>query len=42
MASVAEFIQCDSRNYTAGCQGDRIRKIVVHYTGHRGVGALLH
>lgn len=33
MASVAEFIQCDSRNYTAGRQGNRIRKIVVHYTG---------
>ena len=33
MASVAEFIQCDSRNYTAGRQGNRISKIVVHYTG---------
>ena len=33
MASVAEFIQCDSRNYTAGRQGNHIRKIVVHYTG---------
>ena len=33
MANVAEFIQCDSRNYTAGRQGNRISKIVVHYTG---------
>ena len=33
MASVAEFIQCDSRNYTAGRQGSSVRKIVVHYTG---------
>ena len=33
MADVAEFIQCDSRNYTAGRQGNRISKIVVHYTG---------
>ena len=33
MANVAEFIQCDSRNYTAGRQGNRITKIVVHYTG---------
>ena len=33
MADVAEFVQCDSRNYTAGRQGNRISKIVVHYTG---------
>ena len=33
MANVAEFIQCDGRNYTAGRQGNRISKIVVHYTG---------
>ena len=33
MANVAEFIQCDSRNYTAGRQGNCISKIVVHYTG---------
>ncbi len=33
MANVAEFIQCDSRNYTVGRQGNRISKIVVHYTG---------
>ena len=33
MANVAEFIQCDRRNYTAGRQGNRISKIVVHYTG---------
>ena len=33
MAEVAEFIQCDRRNYTAGRQGNRISKIVVHYTG---------
>ena len=33
MADVAEFIQCDGRNYTAGRQGNRISKIVVHYTG---------
>ncbi len=32
MAEVEEFIQCDSRNYTAGRQGNRISKIVVHYT----------
>ncbi len=33
MVDVAEFIQCDSRNYTVGRQGNRISKIVVHYTG---------
>ncbi len=33
MPNVAEYIQCDSRNYTAGRQGNRISKIVVHYTG---------
>ena len=33
MAEVAEFMQCDRRNYTAGRQGNRISKIVVHYTG---------
>ncbi len=33
MASVAEFIQCDSRNYTSGRQGCSVSKIVVHYTG---------
>lgn len=33
MASVSEFIQCDSRNYTSGRQGCSVSKIVVHYTG---------
>lgn len=33
MAEVVEFIQCDSRNYTAGCQGCAINTVVVHYTG---------
>ncbi len=33
MADVAEFIQCDSRNYTVGRQGNRISKIVMHHTG---------
>ncbi len=33
MANVAESIQCDSRNHTAGRQGNRIRKIAIHYTG---------
>lgn len=39
MADVAEFIQCDSRNHTAGRQGCAINTIVVHYTG---VGASAH
>ena len=33
MADVTEFIQCDSRNYTAGRQGCAVNAIVVHYTG---------
>lgn len=33
MADVTEFIQCDSRNYTAGRQGCAANAIVVHYTG---------
>lgn len=33
MATIAEFIQCDSRNYTAGRGGTSIDRIVVHYTG---------
>lgn len=33
MATIAEFIQCDSRNYTKGRGGTAIDRIVVHYTG---------
>lgn len=33
MADVTEFIQCDSRNYTAGRQGCAVNTIVVRYTG---------
>lgn len=39
MAEVVEFIQCDSRNYTAGRQGCAVNTIVVHYTG---TGASAH
>lgn len=39
MADIAEFIQCDPRNYTAGRQGCVVSKIVVHYTG---TGASAH
>lgn len=39
MAEVVEFIQCDSRNYTADRQGCAINTIVVHYTG---TGAVAH
>lgn len=33
MPSVAEFVRCDSRNYTKGRRGSAIDYIVVHYTG---------
>ncbi len=33
MAGIAEFIGCDSRNYTVGRCGCSVSKIVVHYTG---------
>lgn len=33
MMDIAEFKQCDSRNYTAGRKGTAIDHIVVHYTG---------
>ena len=33
MANVAEFVWCDSRNYTASRQGNRILKIAKHYAG---------
>lgn len=39
MPSVAEFIQCDARNYTRGRQGNAVRKVVVHYTA---TGASAH
>ena len=39
MAEAVEFIQCDSRNYTAGRQGCAVNTIVVHYTG---TGASAH
>lgn len=39
MAEIVEFIQCDSRNYTAGRQGCAVNTIVVHYTG---TGASAH
>ena len=32
MSDVAEFIQCDARNYTTGRRGCGVSKIVVHYT----------
>ena len=38
MAETVEFIQCDSRNYTAGRQGCAVNMVVVHYTG-TGAGA---
>lgn len=36
MADVCEFIQCDQRNYTPGRRGQRVRRVVVHYTGAKG------
>jgi hypothetical protein len=39
MADVAEFIQCDSRNYTPGRHGCGISNVVVHYTS---TGASAH
>ena len=33
MPSVAEFVQCDSRNYTHGRGGHAVDRVVVHYTG---------
>lgn len=33
MPSVAEFVQCDSRNYTHGRGGHAVDHVVVHYTG---------
>ncbi|MEQ2637004.1 N-acetylmuramoyl-L-alanine amidase [Paratractidigestivibacter faecalis] len=33
MPSVAEFVQCDSRNYTRGRGGHAVDHAVVHYTG---------
>lgn len=33
VADIVEFIQCASRNYTAGRQGCAVNTIVVHYTG---------
>lgn len=38
MPKVAEFIQCDARNYTAGRQGCDVNTVVVHYSG-TGAGA---
>lgn len=32
MPNVVEFIQCNSRNYTKGRDGNKINKIVIHYT----------
>lgn len=33
MPNIAEFVQCDGRNYTKGRRGSAIDYIVVHYTG---------
>lgn len=33
MPTIAEFVQCDSRNYTHGRRGTTVDYIVVHYTG---------
>lgn len=33
MPNIAEFVQCDSRNYTRGRGGHAVDHVVVHYTG---------
>lgn len=36
MPEIVEFLPCDARNYTRGRRGQRVRRVVVHYTGARG------